>query len=134
MFHQHKLRIAVTLGMLVTGSVMAQDVPRLANGKPDFNGIWARPYVSDMGAKGNGRTQTGPGELPFTEAGRRNFDNYNPSTGDYTGVCMPFGLLRAMNSPDPIQFVQTDTHFAFLYEQNTWFKVINLDGKNHSPG
>ena len=42
--------------------LLAQDVPRLPNGKPDMNGIWARPYVSDMGAAGNGRTQTGPGE------------------------------------------------------------------------
>jgi hypothetical protein len=109
-------------------------IPHLSNGKPDFNGIWARPYVADMSAAGNGRTQTGPGELPFTDAGRLNFENYNPSTGDYTGVCMPFGLMRAMNSPDPIQFVQTDTHFAYLYEQNTWFHVVNLDGQNHSPG
>jgi hypothetical protein len=109
-------------------------VPRLPNGKPDLNGIWARPYVADMGAAGNGRNQTGPGQLPFTEAGRENFANYNPSTGDYTGSCLPFGLLRSMNSPDPIQFMQTDTHFAFLYEQNSWFKVINLDGQNHSTG
>lgn len=125
---------ADTAAPVAETAAVASTVPRLPNGKPDLNGIWARPYVSDMGAAGNGRNQIGPGELPFTEAGRRNFENYNPSTGDYTGVCMPFGLLRAMNSPDPIQFIQTDTHFAFLYEQNTWFKVINLDGQNHSPG
>jgi hypothetical protein len=118
----------------ITTQLYAQDIPRLPNGKPDLNGIWARPYVSDMGAAGNGRNQIGPGELPFTEAGRRNFENYNPSTGDYTGSCLPFGLLRAMNSPDPIQFMQTDTHFALLYEQNTWFHVVNIDGKDHSPG
>ena len=64
----------------LVGQLQAQEVPRLPNGKPDLNGIWARPYVSDMGAAGNGRNQTGPGELPFTEAGRRNFENYNPST------------------------------------------------------
>lgn len=111
----------------------SDDIPRMASGKPDFNGIWARPYVSNM-AQDNGRNQFGPGELPFTEAGRRNFENYDPSTGDYTGVCLPFGLTRAMNSPDPIQFMQTETHFAFLYEQNTWFKVVNLDGQDHSTG
>ncbi|MDT8397424.1 MAG: hypothetical protein RQ899_02275 [Pseudomonadales bacterium] len=112
----------------------APDIPRLVSGKPDFNGIWARPYVPDMFAAGNGRNQFGPGELPFTPAGRENFESYNPSDGDYTGACLPFGLLRAMNSPDPIQFMQTATHFALLYEQNTWFKVINLDGKDHSTG
>lgn len=122
---------ALVLGTL--SQAMAQaDIPRLPWGKPDLNGIWARPYVSDMAR--SGRNQEGPGELPFTAAGRQNFDNYDPSTGDYTGSCLPFGLLRAMNSPDPVQFVQTETHMALLYEQNTWFKVINLDGNDHSFG
>jgi len=126
--------LAVAVLAACSFSSQAQDIPRLVNGKPDLNGIWARPYVPDMGAKGNQRNQFGPGELPFTEAGKRNFDNYNPSTGDYTGSCLPFGLIRAMNSPDPIQLMQTETHFAYLYEQNTWFHVVNLDGEDHSPG
>src|SRR5690349_13262000 len=126
-----KLVTGIVLVLGTMSQVMAQaDIPRLAWGKPDLNGIWARPYVSDM-AKSS-RNQEGPGELPFTAAGKQNFENYDPSTGDYTGSCLPFGLLRAMNSPDPIQFVQTETHMALLYEQNTWFKVVNLDGENHS--
>lgn len=129
--------IASVAVLLTAAQAFAQeqsgDIPRLPWGKPDFNGIWQRPYVPNMAAS-NGRNQFGPGELPFTEAGRTNFENYDPSTGDYTGVCLPFGLTRAMNSPDPIQFMQTETHFAFLYEQNTWFKVVNLDGQDHSTG
>jgi hypothetical protein len=108
------------------------EVPRLPWGKPDLNGIWARPYVSDMAR--SGRNQEGPGELPFSEAGRKNFENYDPSKGDYTGSCLPFGLLRSMNSPDPVQFIQTEDHLALLYEQNSWFKAIKLDGKDHSIG
>ena len=120
------------LTLMFCQSLFAQDdIPRLLSGKPDLNGVWARPYVPNMLSAGNGRNQTGPGEEPFTAAGRRNFDNYNPTDGDYTGSCLPFGLLRAMNSPDPIQFMQTETHFAYLYEQNTWFKVVNLDGQDH---
>jgi len=124
----------LAVALMIGASAYAQDIPRLPNGRPDLNGIWERPYVPDMSQSNRNGTQIGPGELPFTEAGRRNFENYNPSTGDYTGSCLPFGLLRAMNSPDPIQFMQTETHFAYLYEQNTWFKVVNLDGKDHSPG
>jgi len=119
--------------LLFSQTLLAQDdIPRLPWGKPDFNGVWARPYVPNMLAAGNGSSQIGPGEEPFTAAGRENFDNYNPSEGDYTGSCLPFGLLRAMNSPDPIQFMQTENHFAYLYEQNTWFKTVNLDGQDHS--
>lgn len=113
-------------------AAQAPEIPRTPWGKPDLNGIWERPYVSNMLAAGNGTTQIGPGDRPFTEAGQRNIDNYDPAKGDYTGSCLPFGLTRAMNSPDPIQFMQNETHLALLYEQNTWFKVVNLDGESHS--
>ena len=39
-------------------------------------------------------------------------------------MCMPFGLMRSMNAPYPIQIMQTDKHVAFLFEQNTWFHVV----------
>lgn len=126
--------LALLLGTL-PGLAQDADIPRLPWGAPDLNGVWQRPYVANMGLAGNGRNQIGPGELPFTEAGRQNFESYDPGVdGDYTGACLPFGLTRAMNSPDPIQFMQTETHFALLYEQNTWFKVVNLDGQDHSTG
>ena len=52
--------------------------------------------------------------------------------GDYTGACLPFGLMRSMNSPDPIQFIQHGPYLALLYEQNTWFKLIPIDGRPHA--
>src|SRR5918994_1710026 len=72
----------------------ASDIPRTASGKPDFNGVWEFPYVPDMAGKGNGKNQTGPGEVPFTAAGKLNFDRYDASSGDYTGACLPFGHVR----------------------------------------
>ena len=58
----------------------------------------------------------------------------DPKNGDYTGACLPFGLMRSMNSPDPIQFIQHEPYLAFLYEQNTWFKLIPIDGRPHVKG
>jgi len=46
---------------------------------------------------------------------------------------LPFGLMRSMNSPDPIQIMQSKEYVSFLYEQNTWFKVFPLDGRAHDP-
>jgi hypothetical protein len=101
--------------------------PRMPNGKPDFNGVWDHPYVPDM-SRSNARNpaiQKGAGELPYTAAGQANIAAYNPERdGDYTGMCMPFGLMRSMNAPYPIQILQTDRHVAFLFEQNTWFHVV----------
>jgi hypothetical protein len=68
--------------------------------------------------------------LPFTEAGLKAWKGYDAANGDYTGSCLPFGLMRSMNSPDPIQIMQSPKYVALLYEQNTWFHVIPI-GKQH---
>jgi hypothetical protein len=101
--------------------------PRLASGRPDFSGVWDHPYVPDMGAS-NTRTpglQTGAGPLPYTAAGLENFKSYNPERdGDYTGMCMPFGLMRSVNAPYPFQIMQSDRYVTFLFEQSNWFTIV----------
>jgi hypothetical protein len=124
------------------------------NGKPDLSGMWQRPYVPDMSVTSRngdqvadpsladapmpagqpqGRGAGGPPrkQLPFSPAGQKVWDQYDAAKGDYTGSCLPFGLIRSMNSPDPIQIMQSDKYLALLYEQNTWFKVIPIDGRAH---
>jgi hypothetical protein len=99
--------------------------PRLPNGKPDFNGVWDHPYVPDMAVSRNAAVQKGAGPLPYTEAGLANIKSYDPEkNGDYTGMCMPFGFMRSINSPYPIQIMQNDKYIAFLFEQSTWFHVV----------
>ena len=85
--------------------------PRMANGKPDLSGVWDHPYVPDMSAtnKANPALQTGAGEVPYSEAGLANIKAYDPEhNGDYTGMCMPFGFMRSVNSPYPLQIMQND--------------------------
>jgi hypothetical protein len=101
--------------------------PRLPNGRIDFSGVWDHPYVPDMSRTNatNPRLQTGAGDLPYTPAGLANITSYDPAkNGDYTGMCMPFGLMRSMNSPYPIQIMQNDKYVAFLFEQSTWFHIV----------
>ena len=105
----------------------AGPAPRTREGKPDFSGVWDHPYVPDM-SRSNARNpaiQKGPGDLPYTAEGTANIAAYDPAkNGDYTGMCMPFGLMRSMNSPYPIQIMQNDRYIAFLFEQSTWFHVV----------
>ena len=114
-----------------SGEKPAGPVPRTPDGKPDLSGLWQRPYVPDMSK--TTKDQIGTPELPFTEAGLKAWKSYDAANGDYTGSCLPFGLMRSMNSPDPIQIMQSPTYVALLYEQNTWFHVIPI-GKQHHQG
>jgi hypothetical protein len=110
--------------------------PKARDGHPDLSGLWFRPYTPNMAsgpARDNrGGDRTGPKELPFTAWGKQQWENYDPVNGDYTGACLPFGAMRSMNSPDPIQFIQNAPFLALLYEQNTWFKLIPIDGRPHN--
>jgi len=136
----------------VPSSAPTGPAPRMPNDKPDFTGVWQRAYVPDMSRNGRGqqgyaeppfaltdsaakrdelRNAGNYAELPFTAAGLDDWRTYDPANGEYTASCMPFGLSRSMNSPDPMQVMQNDKYTAFLFEQNTWFHVIYLDGREH---
>jgi hypothetical protein len=110
--------------------------PRAADGKPDLSGLWFRPYTPNMASAPAKDTRqvdpTGPKELPYTPEYKAKWDAYDATQGDYTGACLPFGLMRSMNSPDPIQFIQNAPFLALLYEQNAWFKLIPIAGRPHA--
>ena len=79
-----------------------------------------------------GATRPDRKSSPTPREGKHKWDAYQAGDGDYTGACLPFGLMRSMNSPDPIQFIQNAPYLALLYEQNTWFKLIPIDGRPHA--
>jgi len=108
----------------------AGPAPHLLNGKPDMSGVWEHPYAGDMTK--DAPNQKGMAELPFTDLGRKEWDAHDAANGDYTGACLPFGLMRSINSPHPMQIVQNNDYIAFLFEQNTWFHVVPTDGRPHN--
>jgi hypothetical protein len=100
---------------------------RRVGGHLDLSGVWQAPYVPDMTRDGRG--QKGEPNLPFTPAGEQNWKAYDPADGDYTGSCLPFGLSRSMNSPNPMQIMQSATRVAFLFEIMNWFHIVPTDGR-----
>ena len=106
--------------------------PRTASGKVDFSGIWQKPYVPDLTK--DGTDFRGLGDLPFTPWGQTEWKSYDAAEGDYTGACLPFGMMRSINTPEPMQLMQSDKYLAFLFEQNSWFTVVPIDGRPHAQG
>jgi hypothetical protein len=123
-----------TLGaflIAVIGPAAAQTgapIPRLPNGKPDFNGVWQRPYVPDMTKSSKDGSQKGEA-IPFTTEYAQKFKEYDPAKFDYTGHCLPQGLTRSMNSPFPVRIVQTPETLAILYEAWNVFEIVPTDGR-----
>ena len=132
------LALAITAGALVP--IAGQEdyrpptgpTPRTASGKVDFSGVWQKPYAPDL-TKDN-KDFKGVAELPFTPWGEADWKKYDAADGDYTGACLPFGMTRSINTPEPMQIIQSDTYFAFLFEQNSWFTVAPIDARPHRKG
>lgn len=126
----------VWIGLVLCASVWAQTDakagdakaanPRLHDGKPDFNGVWQIPYTPDM-------SRGLQGGLPFTAWGAEDFKKYDPAEFDYTGHCLPAGLTRLVNTPNPMEIVQTPKKVAFLFEGFSEFIVVPTDGRKHKP-
>jgi hypothetical protein len=130
---RHYKSIAMALAVIFISAalpVRAQTkAPRLPNGKPDFSGVWEHPFVPDMEV--NNKNQQGAGPLPFTPEGAATFKKFDAGKFDYTGRCLPMGLTRLMNSPFPIQIIQSNKEIAFLFEAWSTFHVVPLDGRKH---
>ena len=112
-------------------AIEAQDIPRLPDGKPDFNGIWDKPRVASVendsttcGAASTGCVQEGAGPLPYTDLGRERWEGYQ---NDWTGYCLPWGYTRAWQTSYPVEIIQTPDRMAILYESNNIFHIVRID-------
>ena len=120
---------AYPLGLLLSAVLTAQnvktDIPRLHDEKPDLNGVWDIPYTPDMG-------RGIAGGLPFTPFGADEFKNYDPAKFDSTGHCLPAGITRLVNTPMPMEIVQTPKKTVFLFEGFSSYIVVPTDGRKHT--
>jgi len=112
------------------------DIPRTADGRPDFNGIWqaigsahydVEPHAADFGPL----PQTGAigaipaglgvvvgGEIPYTPEARA---KQQANKADWLALdpvvkCYMPGIPRANYLPFPFQIIQSPDHVVFAYE------------------
>jgi hypothetical protein len=98
-------------------------LPRLADGKPDLNGVW-------NGSTGDISRSLKPGEqIILTPAAEKIF-KARLSKDDPEAACLPGGVPRM--APYPWRIVQQATHIFLLYEANTHsYRQIFTDGRQH---
>jgi len=87
--------------------------------KGDLTGVWQGPYTADL-TRGTGAVLTPWGQEKFSH-----FDGK-------MDPCLPVGVTRQANAPDPIQIVQTPKRVVILYESWHIFRSIPTDGIDHS--
>ena len=130
----------------------AQVIPRMADGKPDWNGVWqggsARRGAwaeanSGLGVGGTGRDPAAPsnvvsGQIPSAPApyqpwaAQKVLEAFNRrGIDDPTGLCLPAGLPRStLVGLFPMQIIQTTQQIVVLYEYMNTFRVIPLTAKH----
>jgi hypothetical protein len=86
--------------------------------KGDLTGVWQGPYTADL---------TRGTQVSFTPWGLEKFKAFN-GTDD---PCLPVGVTRQANAPDPIEIIQTSKRVAILYESWHIFRSIPTDGRDH---
>ena len=99
--------------------------PKLANGLPDFSGVWqGGGPVGDL-AQGMPKGET----IPLNAEGIK-IMSARQSKDDPEANCLPTGVPRT--APYPWRIVQTPTHIFILFEGNIHsYRQIFVDGRKH---
>jgi hypothetical protein len=119
-------------------------VPRLADGKPDFSGIWTsdevdprrpgvppNPYDATTSRRMVNLGVDVPGGLPYQPwlAAIVKQRTANHAIDDPHVRCMPDNFLRAYGMPHLLKFVHTPNLLLGLSEWNAQYRQIHIDGR-----
>jgi hypothetical protein len=121
---------------------MTGPVPRL-NGKPDLSGIWQvesdRPQngLFGLGESPNSKyfasitADYKPDEQPLTPLGQEMFRKNRQGQGTRNPqlYCLPDGVPHAELLPEPFKIVHGQREILFLFEVETIFRQIFIDGR-----
>ncbi|MGA2714180.1 MAG: hypothetical protein ABSG41_13825 [Bryobacteraceae bacterium] len=122
----------------------APAVHKLADGKPDFNGIWEALNTASWDIQDHtGQLGIPPGmgvvegnEIPYLPAAlAKKKENFaNRKTADLTEAnCFLPGVPRITYMPYPFQITQSAKAIAFSYEFDHALRVIHMEGQHPDP-
>jgi hypothetical protein len=138
------LRAAGAAALLATAVPAQADIPRTADGHPDFSGIWQTLSAADYGLEAHAARPDAPpspgivegGVIPYTDAAlaqrERNFAARE--TADPAKQCFSLGTPRGIYYPEPFQILQRDRDVTLLFQFSHRPRTIHTNGSLHPEG
>jgi hypothetical protein len=122
---------------------LAAPAPRLADGKPDLQGVWmadpggdpnepaGRPPLARFGNTGVGFKEDLPFQPWARELQRKRSAEFSKDNPD--GLCLPESTLQLHLDPQPFKIIQTPKAIYIIYETNYGIRTIYTDGRPLPP-
>jgi len=116
--------LGVLLIALVAQTSNAQAPP--TGKRPDLSGTWRNQYTPNLADALGGK------QPPFTAYGAERWRTVDTAK-DPTATCLPPGPSRAFTAPFPFVLIQQDNIVGLLFEYQTLWRAIYMDGRGHPP-
>ena len=136
---KYSLPVAAAFFFALAGAQNAsKPMPRTAEGKPDFSGMYEWPKATaaercrcsaTIFDKNICLPLLKPGGEPIYEP-----PNGDPRHDEPRNFCMPAGFPSGMLSANAVQFVQNKNYLVIVHEFQRMTRVIPLDGRPHRKG
>ena len=130
--------------LALTANQAAAEIPRSAEGQPDFSGIWQTLGNANDGLEAHGARKDAPpgpgivegGVIPYQpwalEQRSKNFAARE--TADPATQCFSPGTPRGVYYPEPLQIFQRDRDLTVLFQSSHRARTIHTNNSLHPEG
>ena len=140
--------VAALVALVGVAPILAQgrtsDIPRTAEGHPDFSGIWQTLSAADYDLEPHSTRKDAPpsagvvagGAIPYLPAAleqrRKNFANR--AAADPRTKCFTLGTPRGIYYPEPFQIFQRSRDLTLVFQFGQSVRTIHTNGTQHPDG